>query len=215
MYLQKIRTLIEEHLAMELLKETAYVEKKGCLIAISEKEEGHVQICKIEAVGKHQWTHLFPSVYGGYAMLLEKHLFDLPGETFLVYQINEHSRGAHHEYELQLLNLEGKVLGGFSGRYYSDFILDQKYVWFLTSGKEPYSLGSNRDLNLVQLHIKTGRIKQNIKLNYANLLACSTPMVFRVKLIEKNSNGFIEIVYSNRSTGENNIKRRMPLSQFS
>jgi len=64
-------------------------------------------------------------------MLLEKHLIDLHGKHFLLYQINEYSRGGHCEYDMQLMDLQGNVLKQFSSNYYRKLVLDEKYIWFL------------------------------------------------------------------------------------
>jgi hypothetical protein len=87
---------------------------------------------------------------------MSKHLIDLPGKRFLVRQINEHSRGGHCEYEVYLLDLYGKILNQFAGRYHSKFILDDKYIWFYVSGEKPHSYTSNLDLKMMKLNYNTG-----------------------------------------------------------
>jgi len=184
---------------MNLIKSTNSIKKYKCEIQISEKKDNHLDVCLVECSGKNKWTHLFYSTYGGYAMLLEKHLKDLPGKHFLVYQINEHSRGGHYEYETLLMNLQGKVLNHFTSSYHSIYLLDDKYLWFLKSGAKPYILSSDRDLDLVKLNIDTGNVKQTIKLNYQELLNCSYSHIIVAALSVKHNKGVLKIKYSDKS----------------
>lgn len=178
-----------------LLKQTDNIKKYKCSISISEIKEQHLNVCIIESFGKNKWNQPFYSIYGGYAMLLEKYLFDLPGRLFLAYQINEHSKGGHCEYETQIMNLQGKILNKFSGDYHSNFLLDGKYLWFLKSGKKRFELASDRDLDLVKLNINTGKVKQIIKLNYPRLLNCDYSFVIGIELVEKRNAGLLKIKY--------------------
>lgn len=185
---------------MDFLTQTNIIKKYNCSILVSEKNEGHLNICKVECVSNkrnNNWTHLFPSIYADYAMLHEKYLIDLPGRNFLVYQINEHSRGGHTEFEMQLMDLQGKVLNQFSSRYNSKLICDDKYIWLIKSGDKPFKIGSDRDLDLVKTNHKTGKIKQTIKLNYPHLLKCDYNYVIDVEFTKKHNSINLLIKYSN------------------
>ena len=145
---------------MNPIERTYCIEKYNCSIGVSEEKSKHSTVCKVECVcdkRKNNWQQIFESVYGGYAMLIEKHLLDLPGKRFLVQQINEHSRGGHREYEVYLLDLCGKTLNKFAGSYNSKFLLEDKYVWFYVSAKKPNSDTFNLDLKMVKLNYKTGK----------------------------------------------------------
>ena len=90
---------------MNLLEKTNNINKHNCFIEVSEEKQGHLNVCKVICDSnkrKNKWIHFFPSVYQGYAMLHAKYLFDLPGKVFIVYQINEHSKGGHVEYEMPI-----------------------------------------------------------------------------------------------------------------
>jgi hypothetical protein len=186
---------------MNLLKSTNNINKYKCEILISEKKESHLDVCMIQCSGKNKWSHLFYSVYDGYAMLLEKQLIDLPGKHFLVYQINEHSRGGHCEYETQLMNLQGEILNQFTSRYYSKFLLDDKYLWFLKSGARRFDFKSDRDIDLIKLNINTAKVKQTIKLNYPHLLNGSYSHILGVELTTRHNNGELLIKYSDKTKG--------------
>jgi len=195
---------------MIILKKTNHIKNNKYEIQTSEVKESHLSVLKITCKGKYNWSHIFYSVYGGYAMLLEKHLIELQGKTFIAYQINEHAKGGHHEYEIQLMNLQGKVLNKFSSRYYSDYILDDKYLWFLKSGEKPFTFTSNRDLDLVKLNTSTGKVKQTMKLNYEELLNQSISYVFDIKLKIKHGIGILQINY--RDKLKNSFTKRIPLA---
>lgn len=183
---------------MIVLNKTQALKKHKCVIKVSEIKEKHLIVCKVECSGKarkNTWTHRFFSIYGGYAMLLEKDLIDLPGKLFMVCQINEHSKGGHCEYEMQLMDLQGKVLNQFSSNYHSTLLLDDKYLWFLKSGKTRYDFTSDRDLDLVKLNINTGQVKQTIKLNYPQLLNCAYSFVLGITLTVKKNTGLLKIEF--------------------
>lgn len=94
---------------MKLTNTTSNIKKYKRETRVSEIVKDHLIICKVTCTGKsnkNRWARLYPSIYGGYAMLLEKHLMDLSGKNFSVYQINEHTRGGHYEYEMQLIDLK-------------------------------------------------------------------------------------------------------------
>ena len=184
---------------MILLKSTNIITKYKCKIQVSEKKDNHLNVCLVKCSGRNKWTHLFPSVYQDYAMLHATYLFDLPGKAFIVYQINEHSRGGHVEYEMQLLDINGNVLNQFAGSYNSKIILDDKYLWFLVSGEEPFNFNTDRDLNLIKLNFKTGKTKQSIKLNYPHLLNCSYNYILGASLSIKHNKGILQIKYSDNS----------------
>ena len=184
---------------MIILKTTNNIKKYRREIQVSEKEDRNINVCLVECFGKNKWSHLFYSSYDGYAMLLEKKLIDLPGKLFMVYQINEHSRGGHVEYETLVMNIDGKILNQFNSNYHSKFLLDDKYLWFLKSGAKRYDLISDRDLDLVKLNTKTGQVKQIIKLNYQALLNCSYSYVIAVSLSVKHNKGVLQIKYSDES----------------
>ncbi len=184
---------------MNLLKSTDNINKYKCEILLSEKKKGHLDVCKVESSGKNNWTHLFYSTYAGYAMLLEKQLLDLPGKHFLVHQANEHSRGGHCEFETQIMNLQGQVLNQFTSSYYSKFLLNEKYLWFLKSGEKRFDFTSDRDLDLVKLNIKTAQVKQKIKLNYPHLLNCPYSNIMRIELAVKHNDGILLIKYSDNT----------------
>ncbi len=181
---------------MILLKKTDSIRKNKCLITLSEERDNYSGVCKVECTGrsrKYKWTHLFPSVYGGYAMLREKYLIDLPGKCFLAHQVNEHSKGGHCEYEIQLMDLLGNVLNTFSGGIDSNFILDNRTVWFLKSGKKHYSIGSIRDVDLIQLNIVTGKVEKTLNLNDAQLFEISYTELHWYDLIERKGDCFLQI----------------------
>lgn len=200
---------------MKILQQTDAINKNNCKVCLAEIEEKHLLICKVVCTGKsnkNNWEQLYPSVYGGYAMLLEKSLIDLPGKHFLVQQINEHSRGGHCEYERQLMDLQGTVLQKFSSRYNSKIIGDDKYLWFLQSGDKPFRFGNDRDLNLIKLNHKTGKIKQTSKLNYPQLLNCSYHYVISVDITEKHNRFNLLIKYSDSE--KNTRSKRIDLLEI-
>ena len=142
------------------LTTTQLIRKKSCEVQISEIQEGHLNVCHVVSTGKskrYKWQQSFKSIYGGYAMLVTKELIDLPGKRFLVRQVNEHSRGAHYECEVYLLDICGNILNQFNGSYKSQVLLDDKYIWFYVSGNKPYSYSHNLDLNMIKLNYMTGK----------------------------------------------------------
>ena len=198
---------------MELLKRAKHIEKRSCSIEVSEITERYIPVCLVTCEGKFNWTHVFHSVYGGDAILHEKHLFDLPNDCFLVYQINEHSRGAHCEYEMQMLNLQGDVLNGFTDRYFTDFLLNEEYVWFLKSVSSSKGAFNHQDQNLIQLDINTGRVKQESKLNYSELLGTPKADIHDTKLTTKNEEGFIWFSYTDKLS-QDQLEKLIPIKQF-
>lgn len=108
---------------MIILEETNKITKAHCTLSFSVDNTHSCQVVCTRK--KNKWTHVFPSIYRDYAMLREKCFIDLPDKSFLVYQINEHSRGGHHEYEVQLMDVNGRVLNEFSSRDNIDFVLDK------------------------------------------------------------------------------------------
>ncbi|MCB9225254.1 MAG: hypothetical protein R2780_02795 [Crocinitomicaceae bacterium] len=198
---------------MKLLNKEDIIEEVDCLIEIGQQLEKYVMCCKISCIGKHEWKLILPSVYGGYAMLLEKKLINLPDDLFLVYQINEHSRGAHCEYEIHLLNTKGEILFQTTSRHYTEFVLDGKYVWYIQSGDKPYKMGEP-DLMIVQLDYKTANEKQKVSLNFRELLPVKEPFIHRVKFVEKNNDCFLEIQYSDLTSEKRNLNVEIPISNF-
>ena len=79
--------------------------------------------------------------------------------------------------------------------FYSDFLLDDKYIWFLKSNEKRFNFSSDPDLDLIKLNTKTGKLKQTIKLNYSQLLACKYTYIFGVKLIKKKILALLIIEY--------------------
>ena len=151
---------------MKLLGKTQIIKKMDCEVQISEIQEGHLRVCHVTSTGKskrYKWQQNFRSIYGDCAMLMEKHLIDLPGKRFLVRQINEHSRGGHSECEVYLLDLSGQIRNQFTGSYNSKILLEDKYIWFYISEKKPYSNTFNLDLNMIKLNYMTGKTETIIK----------------------------------------------------
>ncbi len=147
---------------LKLLDKTQIIRKKYCEVQISEIQDGHNIVCHVISTGKsscYKWKQNFESVYRDCAILVAKNLINLPGKRFLVHQINEHSRGGHYECEICLLNLRGKVLNKFEGRYNSKVLLDDKYIWFYISRKEANYYASNSDLIMIKLNYITGKAK--------------------------------------------------------
>jgi hypothetical protein len=148
---------------MIILDKTSTIKKHNCEVQVTEVDDNHISNCQVICSGKskkNQWQVVLPSIYGGYAMLLDKHLIDLPSKLFLVRQINEHSRGGHIEYEIHLMDLYGKVINKFTGSYNSKFILDDKFLWFYVSGKKPYSYTFNYDLKIIKLDYTKGVVEK-------------------------------------------------------
>lgn len=144
---------------IEVLNKTQIIRKRNCEVQISEIQDGHNRICHVVCTGKSRrfkWQQSFKSNYGDCAMLVGKSLIDLPGKRFLVHQINEHSRGGHHECEVYLLDLCGKILNQFAGSYNSKILLDDKYIWFYISRKKTYSDTFNLDLKMIKLNYTNG-----------------------------------------------------------
>ena len=184
---------------MIILNKTQIIKKLKCEIKLTEFTDKHISHCQVICSGKskkNQWEIVLPSTYGGYAMLLDKHLIDLPSKLFLVRQINEHSRGGHHEHEIHVMNLFGKVINRFTGGYNSRLLLDEKHLWMLVSGKNYHNPKIDRDLDLIKLNIKTGQVKQTIKINYPHLLNCSYSYIVTVQLSVKHNKGILQIKYS-------------------
>ncbi len=180
---------------MIILEETNRIIKDHCTLSFSEE---HTNSCQVICTRrKNKWTHVFPSIYSDYAMLREKSLIDLPGKTFLVYQINEHSRGGHHEFEVQLMNVNGRVLNEFSSRDNIDFILDKNNLWFLKTGKKRFSFTSDIDLDLIRLNTRNGQVKNCLNLNYENLLDITYRIVIAANLSEKRNKMMLKIQYKN------------------
>jgi hypothetical protein len=193
---------------MKLVNTTNIIKKYKCEIKVSEIVKEHLIICKVTCTGiskKNRWEHLYPSTYGGYAMLLEKHLIDLTGKNFLAYQINEHSRGGHYEYEMQLMDLQGNVLKKFSSNYNSKILFDDNYTYFLQSGTKPFNRDSDPDLNFIKLNHKTGEIKHTVQLNYSALLKCPYKYIIAVNFTEKHNRFYLLIKYSDI---ENDIRSK-------
>ena len=147
---------------IKVLNKTQNIRKQKCEVQISEIQEGHHYVCHVICTGEslcYKWHQTFRSIYGGYAILMEKNLIDLPGKRFLVCQVNEHSKGGHLEYEIYLLDLNGKILNQFTGSYNSKVLLDDNFIWFYVSGDRPYSYSFNLDLKLIKLNYLTGIAK--------------------------------------------------------
>jgi len=148
---------------MTLLKKTQKIIKKNCQLQISEVKQGHLNRCLLTSTGKskkYKWQKSFNSIYGGYAMLMAKHMIDLPGKRFILQQVNEHSRGGHCEYETYLLDLQGNISNQFDGSYNSKFILDDQFVWFYVSGEKPYSYTFKHDLKIIKLNYLKGKVEK-------------------------------------------------------
>ncbi len=193
---------------MIILEETNKITKNHCTLTISEINTNH---CQVDCTGrKNKWTHIFPSIYADYAMLRDKCLIDLPGKSFLVYQINEHSKGGHHEYEVQLMDVSGNVLNEFSSRDNIDFIIDNTNLWFLKTGNKRFSFTSDTDLDLIKLNIKTGEVRNSINLDYQKILNCPYKIVIGAKLSKKRNNMMLKIQYKDKSN--NSQSKHIPLS---
>lgn len=195
-----------------ILKKTDYIEKNQNILQVSGKAVKHLQVCTVECAGINQWTHEFYSDCASYAVLLEKYLLDLPSPLFIVYQINEHSRGGFYEYETQIINMKGEVLNQFASKYDSEFILSGEYIWFLTSGKEKRNLTQGCDLELVILNSNTAKVKQRFNLNYPQLLNYPYSTILWVRLKVKHKQGLLEIEYTD-TLKKNNVKY-VPISLF-
>ncbi len=179
------------------LEKTSRIRKGKGQISIL-KDEEYSNTCMIECVGrtrKYKWTQEVLSIYGSYALLRDNYLIDLPGQCFLVIQINEHSKGGHIEHEIQLMNLKGDVLNKFSSKDNFDIILDNNRLWFLKSENKFYDFSNDVDIDLIQLHIKTGKTMHNIPLDYQKLLNCTYKRVFAAKLTEKRGRVMLKIQY--------------------
>ncbi len=183
---------------MILLEKAQNIKKNKCELRVSVHQEGYQSICQVECTGRsraYKWTHLFPSIYGGYAMLLEKHLLDLAGKRFLIYQVNEHSKGGHHEFEIQLMNLKGKVLNQFSSRQKSHFIGDEQYLWFLKTFYQSFANSVDRGMQLIKLNAIRGKVDKTVILNYAQLLDNNEVSMPSTQLMVKDDEGFLRIRY--------------------
>jgi hypothetical protein len=199
---------------MKLINESSFIEKKECLLEVKAVLDRNIKVPKVICVGKYEWEKNFPTIYGGYGILHEKYLLDLPGDKFLLFQINEHSRGAHCEYEFYLLNVKGVVLADLSSEFHTSFALDNKYIWFLKSGEKKYRIGENKDLDLIQFQLDQAKIKQKIKLNYAELLKCKNPNVGQVKIVEKDGDCFLDIWFLDKDQENKRQTVSLHLSDF-
>jgi len=144
---------------IKLLGKTQIIRKKECEVKITEIQDGNHRICHVICTGKsrhYNWQQNFKSIYGDCAMLIEKSLIDLPGKRLLIHQINEHIRGGHHECEVYLLDLSGKILNQFSGGYNSKILLDDKYIWFYISRQKNHNNTFNLDLKMIKLNYTSG-----------------------------------------------------------
>lgn len=198
---------------MKLLPKEDIIDEGDCLIEIGQQLEKYIMSCKVSSIGKYEWKLILPSVYGGYAMLLENKLINLPGDLFLVYQINEHSRGAHCEYEIHLLNTKGEILFQTTSGHYSEFVLDDKYVWYIQSGDKKYKMGEP-DLKLVQLNYARAATKQVIGINYRELLSLKEPFIHAVKFKEDSNDCYVEIRYSDLNSDRKNMISKFPIRNF-
>jgi hypothetical protein len=187
---------------VKLLEKTQHIRKNKCELHVSAHKEGYQSICQVECTGRsraYKWTHLFPSIYDGYAMLLEKHLIDLSGKRFLIHQVNEHSKGGHYEFEIQLMNLKGKVLNQFSSRQQSNFIGDDQYLWFLKTFYKSSANSVDRGMQLIKLNTIRGKADKTIILNYAQLLDNNEVSMPSTQLMVKDDEGFLQIRYTDKS----------------
>lgn len=187
---------------MKLLKKTQHIRKNKCELHVSAYKEGYQSICQVECMGRsraYKWTHLFPSIYEGYAILLEKYLIELAGKRFLIYQVNEHSKGGHYEFEIQLMNLKGKVLNQFSSRQQSNFIGDNQYLWFLKTFYKSSTNSIDRGMQLIKLNTIRGKADKTIILNFAQLLNENKVSMPSSQLMVKDDEGFLQVRYTDKS----------------
>ncbi|UKN03123.1 hypothetical protein K6119_06300 [Paracrocinitomix mangrovi] len=198
---------------MEILNKAEIVEKDDCLISLNKVPYSGSSILQLDCIGKYSWKSDFVSGYGMHAMIFDFALFDLPGKYFIAWQGTEHDRGGHCDFEFELCQTDGTKLWRVHSRIKSDFIKEDKYLWFLFNGHNQEGIYEKDKFFLYKLNLTNGDFKQKILLNFKSILNVDFDHTYRKQLIVENGVGYITVEYS--KNGIQGIKKvRVPISKF-